>query len=142
MISDLIITPLKIIDVPGGNVLHALKNKDLGFNGFGEAYFSEVELMQIKAWKRHRKMTLNLIVPIGEIRFIVFDDRTADNCVSQEITLSRQNYCRLTIPPMVWVGFQGRSKTTSMLLNIADLSHDPNEVDRKDVNQIALDWST
>ena len=141
MISGVILTPLKVIEVPGGRVLHALKNKDLGFNGFEEAYFSEIDSMQIKAWKRHREMTLNLIVPMGEIRFVLFDDRTFSNRSFQEITLSIDNYYRLTVPPMVWLGFQGRAKTSSMLLNIADLRHDPDEVDRKNINEIDVDWS-
>ena len=72
MIEDVILTPLKIIDVPGGSVMHAMKKDDLGYSNFGEAYFSEIEPNNIKAWKRHRKMTLNLIVPNGEIRFVLF----------------------------------------------------------------------
>ena len=69
--NALLLTPLKIIPVPGGDVLHAMKYSDKGFTGFGEAYFSTIEPGIIKAWKRHRKMTLNLIVPFGAIRFTV-----------------------------------------------------------------------
>jgi dTDP-4-dehydrorhamnose 3,5-epimerase len=141
MIDGVIVTPLKIIEVPGGRVLHALKDIDIGFNRFGEAYFSEVEPTRIKAWKRHREMTLNLIVPMGEIRFVLFDDRTPKNGSFQEITLSIEKYYRLTIPPMVWLGFQGKANTNSMLLNIADLTHEPDEVDRKNINEIEFDWS-
>ena len=74
MIKDLIITPLQIIDTPGGCVMHAMKKKDNGFNGFGEVYFSNIIKGEIKGWKQHTKMTLNLVVPIGEIRFVLFDD--------------------------------------------------------------------
>ena len=63
MINDVFITPLRIIDTNGGNVLHAMKNDSPGPFGFGEAYFSEIEFKMIKAWKRHREMTLNLVVP-------------------------------------------------------------------------------
>ena len=75
MIKDLLITPLDIIETPGGNVMHAMKNDSPGYFGFGEAYFSEIEYKMIKAWKRHREMTLNLVVPHGEVRFILHDDR-------------------------------------------------------------------
>ena len=68
---DYLLTPLKIIDVEGGNVLHAIKDTDQGFKKFGEAYFSTIEPGAIKAWKRHRKMTLNLVVPIGKIKFVM-----------------------------------------------------------------------
>ncbi|MCW8899131.1 MAG: dTDP-4-dehydrorhamnose 3,5-epimerase [Gammaproteobacteria bacterium] len=141
MIDDVIITPLKIINVPGGDVFHAMKKNDSGFAGFGEAYFSTIEPGIIKAWKRHQNMTLNLIVPHGKIRFIIFDDRATDTGKVQEIILSRDNYCRLTVPPMVWMGFQGVATENSMLLNIASLSHDPEESDKKEISEIIFDWS-
>lgn len=141
MIEDVVLTPLKIIDVPDGSVFHAIKRIDPGFNGFGEAYFSEIEPRKIKAWKRHREMILNLVVPVGEIRFVLIDDREEKSPEFQQVTLSTRNYYRLTIPPMIWVGFQGLSDTNSLLLNIANLVHDPEEVDRKNVNEIEFDWS-
>ena len=64
MIEDVVLTPLKIIDAPDGRVFHAIKNIDPGFDDFGEAYFSEINSKKIKAWKRHREMTLNLVVPV------------------------------------------------------------------------------
>ena len=73
MIKDVIINPLKIIDSEDGRVLHGMKRVDLGYKDFGEAYFSEIKSKKIKAWKRHKQMTLNLVVPIGEVRFILFD---------------------------------------------------------------------
>ena len=109
--------------------------------GFGEAYFSQVDKGAVKAWKCHKKMTLNLIVPVGEVRFVLFDDREISNVQFQEIIISKNNYSRLTVPPMIWVGFQGLSDGGSMLLNIADIEHDPNEVDRKEIDKINYDWS-
>jgi len=142
MINDVLITPLDIIDIPGGNVMHAMKEIDVGFSGFGEAYFSEVGLKSIKAWKRHQDMTLNIIVPVGEIRFVLFDDRKKSDSQFQEVIISKDNYCRLTVPPMIWVGFQGLSTGGSMLLNIANIVHNNAEVDRKEINEIEFDWSS
>ena len=143
MIKDVILTPLKIIDVKGGDVLHAMKCIDEGFVEFGEAYFSIATHGAIKAWKRHTRMTLNLIVPVGIIRFVVFDDRQYSSTKGQfqEVTLSKHNYCRLTVPPMVWLGFQGVDKFPSMLLNIASIIHHPDESSRKDLKEIEFDWS-
>ena len=39
MIKGLLISKLDVIDVPGGNVMHAMKSTSLGYEGFGEAYF-------------------------------------------------------------------------------------------------------
>ena len=141
MIDDVIITPLEIIETFGGNVMHAMKKTDLGYADFGEAYFSEIEKNIVKAWKRHREMTLNLIVPSGKIKFVLFDDRKGSNNRFQEVIISKENYCRLTVPPMIWVGFKGLSSFKSILLNIASIPHNPKEVDKKEIDKIEFDWS-
>ena len=140
MIKKVVITKLDIIDTLGGSVMHAMKVSSAGYAGFSEAYFSQVDQGAIKAWKRHNKMTLNLVVPVGEIRFVLFDDRELSNTQFQEVIISKDNYCRLTVPPMVWMGFQGLSESSAMLLNIADIEHDPDEVDRKEIEEIKFNW--
>ena len=141
MIKDVLITKLDVIDAPGGNVMHGMKETSIGYSGFGEAYFSQVNESAIKAWKRHKNMILNLVVPVGKIKFVLFDDRDESNVRFQEIIISRDNYCRLTVPPMVWMGFQGLSSEKSMLLNIANIEHDPGEVDRLEIDKINYNWS-
>lgn len=141
MIKDVLITKLGVIDTPGGNVMHGMKETSAGFSGFGEAYFSKVNENVIKAWKRHKSMTLNLIVPVGKIKFVLFDDRDKLNIRFQEVTISRDNYCRLTVPPMIWMGFQGLSSEESMLLNIANIEHNPSEAERLEIDKIHYDWS-
>lgn len=141
MIEDVIITPLNIINVEAGNVLHGLRASEKCFNGFGEAYFSEIHRNSIKAWKRHTEMTSNLIVPSGSIRFVFFDDRKKNNTIFQEIVISRDNYSRLTVPPMIWMGFQGLAYQTSILMNLSNIEHNPNEVDILEITEIDFDWS-
>ena len=68
--KGLIISELNQIYNPKGDILHALKKSDSSFNNFGEAYFSFVKYNQIKGWKKHTKMNMNLIVPVGEIKFV------------------------------------------------------------------------
>jgi len=140
MIKDVLITKLDVMEAPGGGVMHAMKETSIGYGGFGEAYFSQIDSGAIKAWKRHREMTLNLIVPLGKIKFVLFDDR--DNRPKfQEVIISKSNYCRLTVPPMVWMGFQGLSENKSILLNIANIEHNIDEVDRKEIEKIQYEWS-
>ena len=69
-LKDILATPLKRISTEGGDVMLALNKSDKGFNGFGEVYFSWVEQGSIKAWKCHQRMTLNLVVPLGEVYFV------------------------------------------------------------------------
>jgi dTDP-4-dehydrorhamnose 3,5-epimerase len=141
MIKDVIITHLDVIDAPNGSVLHVMKESSAGYSGFGEAYFSQVGKGIVKAWKRHKEMTLNLVVPVGMIKFVLFDDRERANIQLQEVIISRDNYCRLTVPPMIWVGFQGLSENGSMLLNLANLEHNPDEINKRSIDQIKFNWS-
>ena len=69
-LNDIFVTPLKKISTYGGDIMHAFKSSDNGFNAFWEAYFSWINEGVIKAWKCHQIMTLNLVVPLGEIRFV------------------------------------------------------------------------
>jgi dTDP-4-dehydrorhamnose 3,5-epimerase len=142
LIDGLELTPLKVISVLGGDVMHGLKRSDLGYKGFGEAYFSMIESGAIKAWKKHYKMTLNLVVPLGAVRFVIYDDRKGSKSLGrfQEINISKNNYSRLTLPPKLWVGFQGISKNTSVVLNVADIEHEPDEIERKELNELNYTW--
>lgn len=141
-IDGVFLSPLKIIPSPKGDVFHALKQSDTGYKDFGEAYFSTVNYLEVKGWKKHRRMTLNLIVPVGEIRFVIYDDRldsiTKGNYLEQSLSL--KNYKRLTVPPGVWMGFQGISKELNLLLNIADIEHDPAESENREIDAISYDW--
>lgn len=139
MIDGVSLHPLKHIQVPKGDIYHALKSTDDDFCGFGEAYFSEIEAGMTKGWKRHNRMTLNLVVVSGKIRFVIYDDRTQSPTYGefQEITLSPdQNYQRLTIAPGLWMAFHGEADNTSMLMDIIPEPHDPTEADKKDLSEL------
>lgn len=128
--------PLKQIYHPKGDVFHAMKKSDDGFSGFGEAYFSTIHKDDIKGWKQHTQMTLNLVVVLGEIEFVVYDE------IKKEffsVRLSKDNYQRLTISPNLWVAFRGIGKS-NMLLNLANLEHDPKEAINIDLSEIKYAW--
>jgi dTDP-4-dehydrorhamnose 3,5-epimerase len=137
-LDDILITPLARIVTAGGDVLHAMKQKDEGYTCFGEAYFSWVAAGTIKAWKRHTRMTMNVVVPVGRVRFVFCLDGT-DAFRSEEIGVDR--YARLTVPPGIWFGFQGLVAPQSLVLNIASIAHDPNEVDRRTLRDIKYGWN-
>ena len=125
---------LKKISNPLGDVWHAIKSSDSEYVGFGEAYFSFIKKGKIKGWKKHKKATLNLVVPIGEIKFYAYDENSRDrkSCL-MNFNLSEDNYSRLTIPPGIWLAFKG-IKRKNMLLNVSDLPHDKNETVSKNLN--------
>jgi len=144
MIEGVELTPLTIIPGEFGNVLHAIKRTEDSFHGFGEAYFSTANKGAIKAWKRHHKMTLNLVIPCGEIKFALYDDRPGSPTYGEinEFTLSLQNYQRLTVSPMIWLGFKGLGDGLNMLMNVSNIPHDPDEYDRINAykNHINYQW--
>ena len=132
-------TPLKQIPTDGGNVMHALKCSEKVFNGFGEVYFSWVKQGAIKAWKCHKLMTLNLVVPYGEVSFVFhLAEKKGEFRVEK---LGNNCYSRLTVPPGIWFGFYGFSSGSSLLMNVTDMEYDPNEVLRKSVSGFSFNWS-
>lgn len=142
MLKGISLTPLKKFVNEKGNVFHAIKSTDDSFISFGEAYFSEVNFGAIKGWKKHNKMILNLIVPFGEIKFVLFDDRNSSDTYQKfyEIILGESNYQRISIPPGIFVAFQGVSQGRNMLLNIASIPHDPDEAINKDLFEFSYKW--
>lgn len=134
--DGVILTPLKQINNPKGNIFHAMKKSDDGFDGFGEAYFSTVNKSDIKGWKKHTKMTLNLVVTVGEIEFVMYDEVLKDFF---SVKLSPHNYQRLTVKPNLWMAFRGIKKN-NMLLNLANIEHDPMEAINIDLNEIKYEW--
>ena len=140
-LADILVTPLRRIENAGGDVMHGMKQSDVGYTGFGEAYFSWVSAGAIKAWKRHTQMTMNVVVPVGQVRF-VFRCVNADGIEEfriEEIGVDR--YARITVPPGIWFGFQGLHTPQSLLLNIANIPHDPNEVEGLALTDINYDWN-
>lgn len=138
------LTPLRMVHVPEGDVYHGVKAGDPGYVGFGEAYFSTIHPGSIKPWKLHRRMTLNLIVVRGLVRFVVHDDRQ-DSRTCGVMCEYRcgfpEGYSRLTIAPGLWMAFQGLGAETSLLLNVADIAHDPDEAIRGRLDDYPFDWS-
>jgi len=143
-IEGVVLTPLKIIHNAKGDILHGIKKSDVGFIDFGEAYFTTIKKSHIKGWNKHTRMTLNLVVPLGIVTFVLYDGRKSSGTINSfgKIQISHDNYQRLTIPPGVWLAFAGESSGINMVLNIADIEHDPDEFEKVDLDQIDFNWNS
>ncbi len=137
LLDQIKISPLKQISAVGGDVWHALKSTDESFQGFGEAYFSWIELGSIKAWKQHIRMTMNLLVPVGTVCFVFYDSERKS---FRELRIGSDSYCRITVPPKIWFGFKGEGLCNSLVLNISSIPHDPKEVLRMSKDEILFNW--
>lgn len=145
MIEGVKIVPLRQIGDDRGKVMHMLRCDSSLFERFGEVYFSIVNPGAVKAWKLHKEMTLNYAVPIGNIKLVLYDDRSGSRTRNeiQEINMGEDNYCLVKIPPMIWNGFQGLGLNKSIIANCATLPHDPAETERRDLSddRVPYKWT-
>jgi dTDP-4-dehydrorhamnose 3,5-epimerase len=83
-----------------------------------------------------------LIVPLGTIKFVLFDDRELSTTFGQfqEVEIGEFNYQRLFVPPGIFMSFQGIGLHRNMLLNIASIPHDPTESVNKELPEIIYSW--
>ena len=59
-----------------------------------------------------------------------------------KIELSQINYKRLTVPPGLWLAFKGKGNQSNLILNIASIEHDSEEIERKPLEQINYNWQS
>jgi dTDP-4-dehydrorhamnose 3,5-epimerase len=146
------LTALRRIETSGGEVMKALHADEPDFKGLGEAYFSRVNPDCVRAWKCHNEMTVNVVVPVGHVRFVVVRSDTSIDANSDaeaenadrfdEYDLGPEHsYGRLTVEPGTWFGFKG-GVDGGLVLNLSDIVHRPDEADGKDLDEFDYTWST
>ena len=131
-----ILTPIEKIEVDGGDIIKNIRVGDCGYKDFQETYYSFINFGKKKGWKKHLKMTLNLTCPFGEINFVFSEDLN----YFENIVLNKKNLFRLTISPGVWFAFQGLNEPFSIVNNVADFLHSPDEIERKNLDEVIYNW--
>ena len=137
--QGVILTGLKKISNEKGDIFHALKRSDKTYEDFGEVYFSWIKKDHVKGWKKHKEMTLNLIVPVGDVKFIIFNNQSSA-IQSFEIIIGESNYSRLSIMPGLYFAFQGL-KQSNLVMNVASVEHDDKESENLPLDYFDYDWS-
>ena len=132
------VSKINKIELQEGDLYKFIDNKNKNFNEFGEVYFSSIKPKSVKAWKLHKKMTLNIVVPVGKVRFVLFDDIKKKML---EVKIGQNDYKLLTIKPNTWYGFQGISNEISLVANLTDMRHDEKEMSRQSDDFFPFDWS-
>ncbi len=143
MIDGVQIIDLRQLVDERGKVMHMLRSDAPHFRDFGEIYFSTVNPGAIKAWHIHTKMVLNYAVPIGNVKFVLYDDREVSPTRGeiQEIFLGPDCYKLVIVPPLVWNGFKGLGQSPALVANCASIPHDPAEMARKGPFDPAIPYS-
>ena len=127
-----------------GKIMHMLKVTDKEFINFGEIYFSYTYPGAIKAWHKHKEMTLTYAAVSGKIKLVLFDDRIESPTKGkiEEIFLSDEEYFTVTIPPLIWNGFKSIENKPAIIANCADIPHSEDEIERIEFNDpfIPYEW--
>ncbi len=159
-VAGLVYTRLRVVDTPGGAVMHMLRpdapltpgTTEAGGRtqlALGEVYFSEVLPGHVKAWKRHTRQTQYFAVPCGLLGIVCYDDRpdSPTRGALQTLRLGRDGlYALLRIPCGVWYGFTALGGAPAVICNAADLPHDPGEgvkaaLDSPGGRGVPFDWT-
>lgn len=142
MIDGVKIVRLKQFVDERGKVMHMISANSSSFVGFGEIYFSCIYPNAIKGWHMHKKMTLNYVVPHGNIKFVLYDNRTESPTMGevQEIFLGPDNYCLVTVPPMIWNGFKGIGTDMAIVANCSSIMHSDDEIEKKSPNDLSIPY--
>ena len=146
MIKDLIITPLRKIADERGSIMHMLRVDAPHFIKFGEIYFSTAYPGIIKGWHEHTQQIQNYAVISGMIKLVLYDNREDSSTYRelQELYIGDENYCLITIPTGIIMGYKCISLSKCILANCSTLPHDPTEMksyDPLDFKKISYDWS-
>lgn len=124
----------KIINNHKGNVMKFIKKNDKNYNNFGEVYFTWIKKNYLKGWKFHKKMHMNLTVPVGKIKCLFYDKKLNKKKI---FNLSEKKFGTLYVPPKVWFAFRNMDKKKdSLLVNFSNIIHDKRETINKDFDNI------
>jgi dTDP-4-dehydrorhamnose 3,5-epimerase len=133
---------LNIFKDQRGQVMHMLRSDSKEFEGFGEVYFSKTNPKIIKGWKQHLKKNQLLTVPIGQVKFVLFDQRKNSPTYGDinEIIIGEDNYGLLRIPHSIIYAFQTISNKESLIVNFTDQPHSETNAMNYDLNDPAIKY--
>ena len=127
---------LKKFKNPKGDVLRGFRKTDKFPGESSEIYFSWLKKKAIKGWKLHKKKKMNLIVPVGKVKFI-FNHQNK----FREVTIGENNYCRIYVPNNIFFAFENLSKKNSLIVNNASIIHNKDEeIITKKLDEINYKW--
>jgi len=127
---------LKKFKNPKGNILRGFRKDDKFPGTSAEIYFSWINKKKIKGWKLHKKMSMNLVVPVGKVKFVFYNGNKF-----KALIIGENNYKRIFVPSNVYFAFQNLSKKKSLIVNNASIIHqNRNETLVKSLNKINYSW--
>ncbi|MEK9155504.1 MAG: dTDP-4-dehydrorhamnose 3,5-epimerase family protein [Patescibacteria group bacterium] len=141
-IEGVLLTPKKIVGDERGKVMQVLRADEPCFLKFGEAYISAIFPNVVKGWKLHTLSTSNMVVPVGEVQFLMHDTREGSVTKGkyENVTIGESNYQLLTIPPGVVYAWRNTQEQTAFVLNCATELWSPNESSNLSLDTYPCEW--
>ena len=118
----------RIFKNPKGDLLKFVSKKNDFFKSFGEIYFNEINSNKKKGWILHKKNQCIFSAVYGEVSFKLYDGRKKSSSFNNEanITLNKNKYNILIVPPGVWFSFTTKKKN-SVIANLINNPHSDSE---------------
>lgn len=132
MIKGIKIVNLKVIKNTSGNIIKYLSKSNSYFKKFGEVYLNEIKKNRQKGWNLHKKNSCIITVATGKVLFTISDK---DFKKKSKIILDKQKPRILIIKPNLWFKFKSLDKD-SIIINLIENLHDPNEIKKKPIQNI------
>lgn len=126
----------EIIKHTRGNLLKLFKKKKNENIFFKEVYCTWIKKNKIKGWKKHTKMTMNIKVIMGKVKFILSKDMKS----FKKIIISENDKFLLTISKNIFFAFQGLDKKNE-ILNFSNIKHSKKECINLPLNRINYKWN-
>jgi dTDP-4-dehydrorhamnose 3,5-epimerase len=121
-LKNIKIIKLKSFKNDKGDVFRAFRKNEHKIGKFGEVYFSWIKRNAIKGWKLHKKMHMNLVVPVGAVKFVF-----CHNNKFKEIVIGEKKYSRIYVPSNILFAFQNVSRKKSLVVNYSNIIHQKKE---------------
>ena len=135
-IKNIKIIKLKSFKNNKGDVFRAYRKNDEKIGKFGEVYFSWIKKNAIKGWKLHKKMHMNLVVPVGSVRFVFYYNKKF-----KVITIGEKKYCRIYVPNNIFFAFQNISNKKSLVVNYSNIIHqEDKETSNLSLEKLSYIW--
>lgn len=125
---------LKVTEIKNGNIFHIFKNSK-SIKKINEIYCSQIKFGKIKAWKKHHKTNLKLVVPYGKVKFVILNKKKF-----YSIVIGEKNFGLITIPSGCWYGFKGVNQSKSLIVSFIDHKFSEKEIERKKLKSIKYTW--
>ncbi len=133
--NKLLINKFPVIKNKDGSIYKLVDTSHFKKKKISESYISTIKKNSVKAWKYHKKNTLNLFVIKGKVIFVIFTNGKFYKYVVDDLSFSR-----LTIPNKMWYGFMGLNSKESKILCFTDFAHNEKEMLRKNIDEIYFNW--